>query len=314
MSYRIFLHSPEEVEIFKDFIIRNNGDLGILKDGFLKPCQLYEVSVDLKCHYLHLVGYVSHMAYPASTVYQHNLDGFIFWYENNYLGFKDVEIIKHIPHSSTDFPAGYEHHALHFMFGGDYKIQNYKLSDLFVDTLFSDIKGIEVKAKYSRLYCDVERYKDNEKEPMAKLGQGYIYEKNIFNGRSYVRKLNYCGNKLWDGIDSYYDEHHKRLTDETKKILENGKKVLILDLHSFSDEQAELIGKVGPFPDICIGLNDTKYDQRILNVIIKKIKDKGYSYQINYPYSGSIIPNNLTESQMKNVSSIMIEVNKRLYL
>lgn len=57
-----------------------------------------------------------------------------------------------------------------------------------------------------------------------------------------------------------------------------------------------------------------KYDQRILNTIIKEIKDKGYSYQINYPYTGSIIPNGLTKEELANVSSIMIEVNKRIYL
>lgn len=52
----------------------------------------------------------------------------------------------------------------------------------------------------------------------------------------------------------------------------------------------------------------------ILNVIIKRTKDKSYSYQINHPYSGSIIPNGLSKEKLKNVSSIVIEVNKRVYL
>ena len=313
-SYRLFLHGLEEVEKFRNFIIRNNGDESILKEGFLKPNQLYEISIDLKCRYLHLVGYCSHIGYPANKRFVNDLDGFVFWYENEYLGFKDIEIIKHVPHSSLEFPKDYDEHSLWLIYGLDYKIQNYKLTDLFVDTLFSDIKGVEVKAKYSRLYCDVERYKDNRKEKMAKLGQGYIYTKNIFGGRDYLRKLTYNGANLYEGIDDYYDEHHKRLTEETKKILKRGKKVLILDLHSFSEETAKLIGKEGPYPDICIGLNKTKYDQRILNVIIKRIEDKGYSYQINYPYNGSIIPHGLRDSELEKVTSIMIEVNKRIYL
>ena len=227
--------------------------------------------------------------------------------------FKDVEIIKHIPHACLAFPDDYGDYELTRIYG-NYKIENYKLADLFVDELFKDIKGVEVKATYSRLYCDIERIKDDEKEPMSKIGQGYIYKKSLIDGRKYRRHLIVDGKNLLECIDEYYDEHHQRLTDETKKILSKGKKVLILDLHSYSDEQAKLIGKKEPFPDICIGINEDNYDQRILDWIIKKIKEKGYTYQINYPYSGSIIPNGLTKEELQNVYSIMIEVNKRLYL
>lgn len=309
-SYRIFLHDDIEVKKFKEFIIRNNGD----DNGCLKPHQLYEVSVELKYHPLHLVGYCSHIGYPASTRFMNKLDEFIFWYENEYLGLKDVEIIKHIPHASLDFPKEYDERSLWLIYGLDYKIQNYKLADLFVDELFSNIPGITIKAKYSRMYCDVERYKDDDKEPMSKYGQGYIYTKNIFNGRTYLRKLTSNGVNLLDGLDEYYDEHHHRLTKEVKNILSKGKKVLVLDLHSFSEELVLKLGKNAPFPDICIGLNGEHYDKRIVNVIIDRIKKKGYTYQINYPYEGSIIPNGLTKKELDNVYSIMIEVNKRAYL
>jgi N-formylglutamate deformylase len=115
-------------------------------------------------------------------------------------------------------------------------------------------------------------------------------------------------------VNSYYEEHHKKLTEETKKILKREKNVLILDLHSFSNEQALSIEKEEPFPDICIGINEGFANNEILNAIIKRIEANGYSYKINYPYSGSIIPNGLTKSELENVCSIMIEVNKRLYL
>lgn len=312
-SFMIILQNNEEVALFRDFMIRNKGDKKVLDEGYLLPNQLYEVSVELKCRYLHLHGWCSHLLYPASSIYKDDLKGFIFWYENNYLGFQNVEIIKHIPHSSLIFPEGYDDFSLRRIYG-NYKIENYKQADLFVDDLFRDIDGVEIKAKYSRLYCDVERFKNDEEEPMSKKGQGYIYSKSLYSGNRYWRHQIYNGKDLYEGIDKYYDDHHKRLTDEAKKILALGKKVLILDLHSFSDEQAKLSGKEGPFPDVCIGLNDIHYDQRILNVIIKKIEDEGYSYRINYPYSGSIVPKGLTKRQLQKVSSIMIEVNKRIYL
>lgn len=311
-SYRIYLSTEEEVNLFRDFMIRNNGDKGVFKEGFLKPDELYEVSEELKCRYLHLHGSAS-LGYPASTTYTHNLKGFIFWYENRYLPFADKEIIKHIPHASLDFPKGYDHLALSNVFY-DYKLELYKMADLFVDKLFNFVEGVEVKAKYSRMYCDVERYRDDDKEPMAKLGLGYIYTRSIYTGYRYRRHDEYYGYDLDGDVYKYYNDHHELLTNETKKILKKGKKVLILDLHSFSDEQARLLGNKGPFPDICIGLNDVKYDKRIIDTIIEWIEYKGYSYKINYPYKGSIIPHGLTKEELKNVTSIMIEVNKRLYL
>ena len=313
-SYRIFLHDDEEVNKFKEFIIRNNGDKSRLTNKYLIPHQLYEVSVELKYHQLNLVGYCSHIGYPASTRFTNNLDGFIFWYENEYLGLKDVEIIKHIPHASLDFPKEYDESSKYLIYGLDYKKQNFKLADLFVDELFSDIPGITIKAKYSRMYCDVERYKDDNKEPMTKYGQGYIYTKNIFGGRDYLRNLTSDGADLLEGIDVYYDEHHHRLTEEVKNILSKGKKVLILDLHSFSEELVSKLGKNAPYPDICIGLNSGNFDQRIVNAIIDRIKKKGYTYQINYPYEGSILPTGLSKEELDNVYSVMIEVNKRVYL
>lgn len=239
------------------------------------------------------------------------VEEFISWYENKYLIFKDVEIIKHIPHASVEFPNIYKG-VEHLVFGKNYKRDNYKMSDLFVDELFSNIPGVEVKAKYSRLYCDVEKYKDNSKEEMARFGQGYIYTKNYL-GEEYIRHKKINKVDIDKDVDSYYDEHHKKLTQETKRIIKSGKKVLILDLHSFNEEQAIAINKEGPFPDICIGINEN-VDKKILYFIIDEIKKKGYSYQINYPYSGSIIPNDLNKTELKKVCSIMIEVNKKLYL
>lgn len=89
---------------------------------------------------------------------------------------------------------------------------------------------------------------------------------------------------------------------------------MILDLHSFSDELATLIGNKPHYPDICIGLNDNYIDNVVVTPIKEMIKRRGYSYQINYPYRGSIIPNGLSNDELKRVTSIMIEVNKRIYL
>ena len=84
------------------------------------------------------------------------VEDFINWYENNYLLYKDYKIIKHVPHSSLDFPSIYIDKGgfiKRSVFGNDYLITNFKMTDLFVDKLFAKLPGIEIKAKYSRLYC-----------------------------------------------------------------------------------------------------------------------------------------------------------------
>lgn len=79
-------------------------------------------------------------------------------------------IILHIPHASLclppdfwrDITVGKEivERELHFI--ADYK----------VDELVKNIDSYKIIAKYSRLYCDVERFRDDEAESMTKLGMG----------------------------------------------------------------------------------------------------------------------------------------------
>ena len=245
------------------------------------------------------------------------VETFIDWCEKEYKVFKDVEIIKHIPHASLELPESYKDDRgliKQIAFGKNFLINNFKMTDLFVDQIFDNIPGVVVKAKYTRLFCDVEKYRDDSLEPMSKYGQGYVYTKSYDGKTVFKRHLKCNGVDSDEEVDSYYEEHHKKLTEETKKILKREKKVLILDLHSFSNEQALSIEKKEPFPDICIGINEGFANNEILDAIIRRIEANGYSYKINYPYSGSIIPNGLTKSELENVCSIMIEVNKRLYL
>lgn len=112
----------------------------------------------------------------------------------------------------------------------------------------------------------------------------------------------------------YYDSYHKKLDKLTTKLLKKDEMLLILDCHSFSDKMASSFSS-GPFPDICIGIEKDYYDQEILDKIITKITEMGYTYEINYPYKGSIIPNCVFNGKAKGrVVSIMLEINKRIYL
>lgn len=84
-----------------------------------------------------------------------------------------ANLLIHIPHASLHLPRDFWRDVavdreiieknLHFM--ADYK----------VDELARDIDYHKVIAKYSRLYCDVERFQNDADEPMARLGMGAVY-------------------------------------------------------------------------------------------------------------------------------------------
>jgi len=224
---------------------------------------------------------------------------------------KDVVIIKHIPHASLDFPKEFPDGAMILESKNKY---NLKMTDIGIDYLFKDISGIEIKAPYSRLFCDVEKFKDDSKEEMAKLGQGYIYQKT-YDGETIARFGKVNKFDVTKYINNYYDDYHKKFDQIVQNIIKGGKKALILDLHSYSDELALANGNSAPFPDICIGVNEEYCNKEILELVISKIEEKGLTYQINYPYKGSILPNGLLNKKYDgDVTSIMLEVNKRIYL
>lgn len=292
-----------------DFILKHTGrEIDFSKKHYYKTgLVILHFSNDLE--EIEAVGITPANMYPCKKF--HGVDEFIDYYENEYLITKDLSIIKHIPHSSISFPDGMQDIIL-----GEFELNKYnlKMSDLFIDKLFDSIPGKTMIAPYSRLWCDVEKYKDNNKEEMSKYGQGFIYDK-FYDGKDIFRF------GLINGVDikqekiKYYDKYHKQLSSLVKNELDKGKNVLLLDLHSFSDEQAASINKKGPLPDICIGVVEGLYKKEILDLIIRKIKDKGLTYQINYPYKGSILPSDIELAKYKErFTSIMIEVNKRIYL
>ena len=81
-----------------------------------------------------------------------------------------------------------------------------------------------------------------------------------------------------------------------------------------ASQTALKIPKHKNLPDFCIGFEEEFLDYSILNIIESKIRKEGYTIAFNYPYSSSIIPNKYFNAEDSRVKSIMIEINKRIYL
>ena len=76
-------------------------------------------------------------------------------------------MILHIPHSSTKLPDNFQVSK-----GVSLEKEFQRMTDWFTDELFDFPDAKRVVFPYSRLYCDVERFRDDEKEEMAKKGMG----------------------------------------------------------------------------------------------------------------------------------------------
>ena len=218
------------------------------------------------------------------------------------------KIILHLPHANTELPKEFYNNDL-LKSSKELNQFNLDMSDLYTDELFNAEKYTHVQAKYSRIFCDVEKFVKDFKEPMAKLGMGMIYSRDL-KGEMFVKTDRKYKKEV---LKNYYKPYHQELTDVVKNELRENN-VILLDCHSFSRKTIQSFAEVDYIPDICIGVNDaTKHNYKLITSVLYYFNELGYDVMINYPYSGSIVPNKI-KKRTKNFYSIMIEINKDLYL
>ena len=211
--------------------------------------------------------------------------------------------IFHIPHASTVIPD----HTNFVM--NKVKKELELLTDHAVDEMF-DIDGItKVTFPYSRIFCDVERL-DDDKEEMARFGRGFYYTRT--DSGETLRTLDESHKRMV--YERFYKAHHKKLEDAVDAKLKDHGVARIIDCHSFPDKpfQSDL-DKTNGRPDICLGTDDYHTPANWLAEINNVFSEMGYSVKINTPYTGTIVPLKHYKKK-KQVHSIMIEVNRKLYM
>lgn len=165
-----------------------------------------------------------------------------------------------------------------------------KWTDWYTDLIFvpDNKPGVKsITADYSRFVVDVERLED---DPLDSTGQGIVYTQ--FNG---IKRTIDEEERL--GMMAYYYAYIKQL----KGMLNEHS--LLVDCHSFPSELSDV--------DICIGVNNdwSRPTEFVIELVAEAFKQAGYSVMVNQPYSNSIAP------QMEfSYDSIMIEINKRIYM
>lgn len=200
---------------------------------------------------------------------------------------KIERIVLHIPHASPVLPFGRS--------GWEEGIEAelVRWTDWYTDWLFASLSLMDPRIypiiyPFSRFFCDVERLED---DPLEAIGQGIIYERFVNLKRSISEEERVFA--MWS-----YEEHHSRLQRAI-----SGEETLLVDCHSFPSDLSDV--------DICIGVNDdsSRPDELLLEMVLERLRKKGYHTEINDPYANSVAPDCQSPYQ-----SLMIEVNKGIYM
>lgn len=214
--------------------------------------------------------------------------------------------LVHLPHCGTTIPEKYLRDYL--LDSEELRDNIYEYADLYTDELFGamyrEFGG--VLGSYSRLLFDPERFFNDSLESMhQKFKLGWFYENAILE----QKPLRSTQNR--EEVSQYYLNHHKELNEKTRAKLDKYGKCTIIDCHSFSDYEYWFLDVDMPLPDICIGYEEMHKEPLLVATILEEFA--GYDVRINEPYSGSLVPLEYYQKNT-NVKSVMIEINKRLYL
>lgn len=166
-----------------------------------------------------------------------------------------------------------------------------------------------IKSPVSRLVVDMERFRSDEDEVMAQVGMGTVYERT-----SVGKRLRYITPGTRTAIlAEYYDPYHKEFEDAVEASLAQHNRCLIIDCHSFPPKPLPYELDQDPErPDICVGTDDYHTPPQLKDYALEWMA-KHFSVSVNRPFAGTFVPSKFYKRD-KRVSSIMVEVNRSLYM
>lgn len=213
--------------------------------------------------------------------------------------------IFNIPHASTRVP-----NMVGYVDVSSILSEIQLLTDWEVDKIF-EVEGVSrMVADFSRVFCDVERFADDSKEIMANVGMGVVY-----TTRDNGEPLRFLTDKVKNSIiKEFYKPYHGRFERMVTKKLKTYGVAKIVDCHSFSDVPFQRdLNQLPNRPDICIGTDEFHTPNYLTDFFVRGFENMGFTVKVNSPYGGSIVPMKYFHKN-KNVESIMIEINRNLYM
>ncbi len=218
---------------------------------------------------------------------------------------KELPIVLNIPHSSTHIP---DEHKNDYLID-DIHTEAMIMADLYTDELFAPLLEScgGIISRLSRICVDMERFDDKEQEGMERFGMGAVY---TTSSRKEPLRIVRDRQKL---IEEYYKPYHQALEDLVAASLKKFGKCFIIDCHSFNAQARWYEDATKQRPEICIGTDTFHTPDALIKRVIKTFECMGYETQRDTPFSGTIVPLKYY-LQNSDVTSVMLEVNRKLYM
>ncbi|MGE3843064.1 MAG: N-formylglutamate amidohydrolase [Vicinamibacterales bacterium] len=221
-------------------------------------------------------------------------------------------VVLHVPHDSVVIPP-----AVRDQFVLDdqalatelVRMTDHRTLEIFAHRRSS---ATIVRAEVSRLVVDVERFPDDEVEPMAARGMGAVY-----SATSHLQQLRrpLHGDEREALMRTYYMPHHTRLEAAVSDALARYGACLVLDCHSFAGTALpyEMAAAERARPDICIGTDAFHTPPALAEAFAESFGRESWSVALNDPFSGALVPSGRYLLDQR-ISAVMVEVNRRLYI
>ena len=213
------------------------------------------------------------------------------------------KILLHIPHSSKVIPDCFWNNVYQCKEIIDRFVDD--ITDTDTDNLFASNDYEKILFPYSRVFCDVEKFDNDEFEPMSKFGMGAIYTKTNL-GLGFRNHNEEYSNMV---LSKYYYPYHEALNSKTESLLRENEYVILVDCHSFAKDIIMVEENRNDLPDFCIGFNGA--EDELSKLCVQYFKNLGYTVKCNYPYAGTMIPNRFINNPNPKLKSVMIEINNR---
>ncbi len=222
---------------------------------------------------------------------------------------KNSPIICNVPHSGTVIPKE---------FRSDFVLNQEELdkevlymADNFTNYLYGELLYVSssIISRISRVVLDIERFQNEEDEPMSKVGMSALYTRT--SDGEILRNIS-GENKI--ALEKIYSDYHDAFTKLVSDSLTQNNRAIVVDCHSFPSiprcyEPEQEMNR----PDICIGVDEYHTPKELVEMLQNNFEKLGYRVEINIPFSGSIVPMNYYKKDTR-VVSVMIEVNRKLYM
>ena len=218
-------------------------------------------------------------------------------------------VVLHVPHDSTEIPEWTRPQFA--VDDAELARELGRLTDHHTFRLYAAGQTCAcVRAQASRIVVDVERFVDDEREPMARRGLGVIYERTS-NGERLRHALDASTRTRL--LAEFYVPHHARLASAVDRALAEHGRCLVIDCHSFPRAPLPFEERSAPRPDICIGTDSFHTAPALRDAFVAEFKAAGWSVEVDRPFSGALVPLARYRRDPR-VSALMVEVQRALYM